>query len=511
MPDADLEQEHKAIKEQVRNADRETLAKKRALKSCQAACRKKLRHISTLQSQRKARERHLARAQGALQNLRKCGKRTVAAQWHVGIAKRKLQKCRQEVVDAKRELTAAKSERSAALAGWQKAAMRRDRLHDALKVHSLKVRQKKSASKAAASRHRHLQALHQKQAAARKTLAAQQQKARQRLEEKLQAELVGFKRKAADRASEQSAKQRRRLSTYAAMLRKGEPRHADKFHRKGACWSLQRAEQPELPNWSGRVSTLHPSRGKHEYTLVYLHQFCCDGPGYVDWKPHYFFSATKLSWLHLKVIFPTAKAIPITAHGGAYQYAWYDYRTDYDGEREDVLCRSSLRDTRDRIFKILDREIALLGGDASRVFLGGASQGCCTALHCALQYPRLLGGFVGILGHLLSASPVPARKREMPFYLFNGRDDMTMRWGWVRQTYDRFRHAGFTNVHVRCEAGVTHYKPKNKERQWILEFLTKRLRRDGPVRTKGPGKMLLVHVRKSGAANSAKVSAKKKR
>eukprot|EP00971_Amphidinium_carterae_P136313 2700710-Amphidinium_carterae.1 len=42
-------------------------------------------------------------------------------------------------------------------------------------------------------------------------------------------------------------------------------------------------------------------RQRHEYTLVYLHQFCCDGAGYVDFKPHYFFNATKLSWLHLKV------------------------------------------------------------------------------------------------------------------------------------------------------------------------------------------------------------------
>ena len=36
---------------------------------------------------------------------------------------------------------------------------------------------------------------------------------------------------------------------------------------------------------------------------------------------------------------------------------------------------------------------------APRVFIGGASQGCCTALHCALQFPQKLGGFVGVVGH----------------------------------------------------------------------------------------------------------------
>merc|ERR1712217_100468 len=97
------------------------------------------------------------------------------------------------------------------------------------------------------------------------------------------------------------------------------------------------------------------------------------------------------------------------------QYAWYDYKTDHEGRQEDELYSSTLRATRDRIFQILDREIALLDGDASRVFIGGASQGCCTALHCALQYPRVLGGFVGIVGHLLSCSPVPQAKRHMPW------------------------------------------------------------------------------------------------
>jgi len=225
-------------------------------------------------------------------------------------------------------------------------------------------------------------------------------------------------------------------------------------------------------NLSGKICMLRP-RAPHEYTLVYLHQFCMDGSRYMDWKPHYFFSATKLPFLHLKVTLPTAKSIPVTVHDGAEQYAWYDYRTDFEGRREDKLDRRSLRETRDRIFRILDREIALLCGDASKVFLGGASQGCCTALHCALQYPRLLGGFVGVVGHLLSNTPLPVRKRALPIYLYNGLADETMRWSWVRKTYSRFRAKQFTNVHIHKEEGIGHERLGGKEREWIVDFLSK--------------------------------------
>jgi len=49
--------------------------------------------------------------------------------------------------------------------------------------------------------------------------------------------------------------------------------------------------------------------------------------------------------LKLKVVLPTARAIPIHIHGGMKQYAWFDYRTDYDGEREDMICIASLKRT----------------------------------------------------------------------------------------------------------------------------------------------------------------------
>jgi len=217
---------------------------------------------------------------------------------------------------------------------------------------------------------------------------------------------------------------------------------------------------------------LRPKTGRHQYTLVYLHQFNCEGHGYAYWKPHYFYSATKFPFNGLKIVLPTARSIPITAHDQEEKFAWYDYLTDYDGVREDKVNMKSLRETRDRIFKILDNEIRLLDGDASRVLIGGASQGCCTALHCALQYPRNLGGVVGIVGHLLSCTPVPAAKKNMPVSLYNGLDDTVMRWSWVRKTFRRLEDVGYSDLRMHREAGVQH-DTGPKEREWLVDFLAR--------------------------------------
>lgn len=217
------------------------------------------------------------------------------------------------------------------------------------------------------------------------------------------------------------------------------------------------------------MSILRPKQGKHEYTLVYLHQFNCQGFGYAG-SPHYFYSATKFPFKGLKVVLPTARTMPISCHDGEVKNAWYDYLTDNDGVREDKVKMTTLRETRDRIFAILDHEIRLLGGDASRVFIGGASQGCCTSLHCALTYPRVLGGYVGVVGHLLSCTPVPAAKMNMPIMLYNGLDDWVMRWPWVRKTFRRFEDAGYKRVKLHRAPGMTH-DTGIKERDFLVDFL----------------------------------------
>jgi len=471
---AHADAELRARQEEFRGTTKDVAASRKELKRAQAACRRSRMQLLTARRQRKPAQANVRHVQRHLELCKKRGWRIDGARKRLAGAREKLLNSDKALVEARRSLRLAHADRKNAEREVLRAVERHDRAHAKVKVQALKLRQAKYASRSHDARAKRMQALAEKHRRLRRGMHARHREAEKHLEARLLEELRGFKRKLAGEAREDTQRRRKRAAQYAATLRNGDPLHADKFHRSGA--SLVKAST-DYPDFSGRLSVLSPKGGKHEYTLVYLHQFCLCGTNYVDWKPHYFFSATKLPYLSLKVTLPTAKAIPVTVHGGIKQYAWYDYKTDHEGRQEDQLYAKTLRATRDRIFKILDREVAMLGGDASRVFLGGASQGCCTALHCALTYPKELGGFVGIVGHLLSSTPLPKKKQRMPIYLYNGKQDQVMRWSWVRETYGRFKEAGYTNVHIRVDDGVTHEKPVRKEREWIVDFLHRRIPR----------------------------------
>ena len=77
--------------------------------------------------------------------------------------------------------------------------------------------------------------------------------------------------------------------------------------------------------------------------------------------------------------------------------AWHDYFTDNGGEGgcpdlEEEIDVTQLLQTRSWLHEIVMNEIKLLDDDPKRVFIGGASQGGCTALDVALTLPVTIGG-----------------------------------------------------------------------------------------------------------------------
>mmetsp|Transcript_114469 Transcript_114469/g.328882 ORF Transcript_114469/g.328882 Transcript_114469/m.328882 type:complete len:160 (-) Transcript_114469:78-557(-) len=151
--------------------------------------------------------------------------------------------------------------------------------------------------------------------------------------------------------------------------------------------------------------------------------------------------------------------------------SWYDYLTDHDGQAEDALNLATLDDVCSMIHALIDQEVAAVG--ARRVFLGGASQGCCTALHAAATYHKhALGGVIGTQGHLLACTKWPEdwSKRETPVRIFIGLEDTTMRWDeWVAKSFAPMRQAGGNLVFV-TEPGVDHGDDQ-AEGRWIRSFL----------------------------------------
>lgn len=234
--------------------------------------------------------------------------------------------------------------------------------------------------------------------------------------------------------------------------------------------------------------TLFTHGTPHVASLIYLHGFTCDGIGYLpchdyfrkeiilpalgegddeDEEPEYLYVPLP----GLKVILPSAPVRAVSCYGGQKYRSWYDYRTDFQGEREDELSEETLKEVTWRLHRCLDAEASLLGGP-ERVMLGGASQGAAVALHAALTYPGHLGGVLATQGHLLECTPVSSEwaARETPVRVFCGLQDSTMPWdSWVSNTYNRMRNTG-CNIQCHTEEGVDH-GDGDAEGRWVRSFL----------------------------------------
>lgn len=147
------------------------------------------------------------------------------------------------------------------------------------------------------------------------------------------------------------------------------------------------------------VAAVGPRPGScHASTIVYLHGYTRSGEEYLPEGP----LAFCMPWVPggdrapgLRAVLPTAERLQ--QPWGDCETSWYGYSHP---RRNHVGNPATLRATRARLRDLLLAEVRRLGGEASRLFLGGSSQGCAAALDVYLrEAPRLgLGGFVGSTG-----------------------------------------------------------------------------------------------------------------
>ena len=82
---------------------------------------------------------------------------------------------------------------------------------------------------------------------------------------------------------------------------------------------------------------------------------------------------------------------------------------------------------------VIHEEAAELGNNYKRVFVGGISQGCCTALNAALSCDKVIGGVVGLSGHVLPAiidqiekdkkGTFDEKKKNLSIFAYHGKMD----------------------------------------------------------------------------------------
>jgi len=229
------------------------------------------------------------------------------------------------------------------------------------------------------------------------------------------------------------------------------------------------------------VMDLPPGRciSEPKWSLIYLHSFSQKGTDYLNF-PHYF----NVCGASLRVIMPTAPLLEQECFKDWYVWrgghlgwrrikfnAWFDYMTDKGGVAENAISEDSLLAIRERLHKLIRHEVQRVG-DPRRVIVGGQSQGCCAALDATLTFEQELGGFVGLVGHLLRSTPLDESKRNMPLHLFHEENDKEMRWKWVQGTVQRLIDAGFnvSSKRERDPAGCGHWI-QDIEGRWVRSAL----------------------------------------
>ncbi len=153
--------------------------------------------------------------------------------------------------------------------------------------------------------------------------------------------------------------------------------------------------------------------------VIWLHGLGASGDDFVPVIPHLGLDAAHA----VRFIFPNAPDLPVTINGGIVMPAWYDILSlglDREVDSEQLL-RSA-----DEIRQLIDEQIAQ-GIDSRRIILAGFSQGGAVAYHCALSYPKPLGGLLALSTYF--ATPQQTRlhpsNAELPIQVYHGsQDDM---------------------------------------------------------------------------------------
>lgn len=145
----------------------------------------------------------------------------------------------------------------------------------------------------------------------------------------------------------------------------------------------------------------------------------------------------------VRFVFPFAPVRPVTINGNMPMPAWYDILGADLVRRED---EPSLRESAAGLQDLLDREIAR-GVPASRIVLGGFSQGCAMTLLAGLRAPQRLAGLLGLSGYLPLAATTAAERseanRDVPVFLGHGRMDPVVPFARGTATRDALAGLGY--------------------------------------------------------------------
>lgn len=214
-------------------------------------------------------------------------------------------------------------------------------------------------------------------------------------------------------------------------------------------------------------------------SLIWMHGLGADGHDFAALPPQLGVSPD----LALRYVFPHAPVIPVTLNMGVRMRAWYDIvRLDARGQDEAGIRRAAAS-----IDVLIAREVER-GVPASRIVLGGFSQGAAVALFTGLRHAAPLGGLLALSGYLPLHESLPAEasaaNRQVEVLLAHGTHDDVVPYQLGYGSAELLRAAGY---HVEWHEYAMAHQVCLEEVQEIGRWLNRRLGSAAPRQARASG------------------------
>jgi phospholipase/carboxylesterase len=153
--------------------------------------------------------------------------------------------------------------------------------------------------------------------------------------------------------------------------------------------------------------------------VIWLHGLGADGHDFAPIVPQLVAPDER----PLRFLFPHAPVVPVTVNGGMAMRAWYDILGFGPGIPQD---EAGIRATDGLVRELISRENQR-GIPASRIVLGGFSQGGAISLFSGPRYPEKLAGIMGLSCYMLLEDLLPAERNRAnyttPVFMGHGTQD----------------------------------------------------------------------------------------
>jgi phospholipase/carboxylesterase len=174
--------------------------------------------------------------------------------------------------------------------------------------------------------------------------------------------------------------------------------------------------------------------------------------------------------LAIRFIFPHAPSIPITINNGMVMPAWYNV---LGMAIDDKIDLEGIKLSAEKINHLINREITR-GIQSQRIIIAGFSQGGAVAYHCALTYPKKLGGLLALSTYFATHKDIKlsSANQEIPIQICHGLDDTIVPEVLGQRAVQRLKAKNYQPVykiypmqHNVCEEEI------NDISMWLQELL----------------------------------------